>query len=251
MPFKSGGNKEMKKINLKILMKFIYVIIALSIFDSSNSFAEPKSTEFIFGKVVYSDNFSPVEEGNIRVILNGGRGEGRIIETVSIQSNGVFKITKKSVEETDGIKIMAYPNDLDNDEEPPYEPAVIDASNALVNSEGENTFIIKVDRIKSKINKSQGFKESKNEKTHLLKQNFPNPFNPSTLITFDLPQSSTVTLKVYNMNGESVAILVDNKTMTRGTNTLEFNAGNLPSGIYVYSIQAGDFSETRKMMLLK
>jgi len=240
----------MKKIKIS-LMKLIYIVIAICVFDSSNLFAELKSTEFIFGKVIYSDNLSPVEEGNIRVILNDGLGKGRIIETVSIQKDGVFKITKKSLLGTDGIKIMAYPNDYDNKEEPPYEPTVIEASNALTNSEAENTIIIKVERIKSKINKSQGFKNTKKETTFLLKQNFPNPFNPSTLITFDLPQSSNVTLKIYNMNGESVAILVDNDNMSKGTNTLEFNAGDLPSGIYIYSLQAGDFSETRKMMLLK
>jgi len=241
----------MKKINLKILAKLIYVIMAFAVLGSSNSYGESKSTEFIMGKVIYTDNLSPVEEGNIRVIINNGRGQGRIIETVTIESNGKFKITKKSLLETDAIRIMAYPNDNDNNEEPPYEPAVIKYSNALVSSEDENLIIIKVDRIKSKINKSQGIKNSKNEKTYLLKQNFPNPFNPSTLITFELPQPSSVTLKVYNMNGESVAILVDNENMSKGTNTLEFSAGDLPSGIYVYSLQAGDFSETRKMMLLK
>ena len=241
----------MKKINLKNLMNLIYVTIVLCVFGSSNSFAEPKSTEFVFGKVVYADNYSPVEEGNIRVIINDASGKGRIIETVLIQNNGTFKLSKKSLLETDETRIMCYPNDNDNNEELPYESTVVEFSNALVSSENENQIIIKVDRIKSKINKSQGIKNSKNEKTYLLKQNFPNPFNPSTLITFDLPQSSNVTLKVYNMNGESVAILVDNKSMTKGTNTLEFNAGDLPSGIYVYSLQAGDFSDTRKMMLIK
>ncbi|MEO6694001.1 MAG: T9SS type A sorting domain-containing protein [Ignavibacteria bacterium] len=239
----------MKKTNFKILIRSINAVIVAFIFNTS--FAESLSTEFIYGKVVYSDNFTPVEEGNIRVIIYDGKGEGRIIETVAIQNEGSFRITKKPLESTDGIKIMAYPNDIDNSEDVPYEATVVEASNILTGNKGQEILTIKVERIRHNINKSQGYKDSEKESKFILMQNFPNPFNPSTLITFNIPQTSNVTLKVYNMNGESVSTLVDNKYMVKGSNTLEFNAGSLPSGIYVYSLQAGEFSETRKMMLLK
>jgi len=83
-----------------------------------------------------------------------------------------------------------------------------------------------------------------------LGQNYPNPFNPSTNIKFSIPQSSYVTLEVYNLVGERVGILVSEQ-LGAGTYNYDWNASNLTSGIYFYRIQAGNFIETKKMMLLK
>lgn len=83
-----------------------------------------------------------------------------------------------------------------------------------------------------------------------LSQNYPNPFNPSTTISFSLPQSSSVTLKVYDVIGNEVAILVD-EVKSAGQYNISFNASNLSSGVYFYSINAGNFSEVRKMTLIK
>lgn len=83
-----------------------------------------------------------------------------------------------------------------------------------------------------------------------LSQNYPNPFNPSTAIRFELKSSAFVVLKVYNMLGQEMRTLV-NGTKPAGTYEVMFDASGLPSGIYVYSIQAGDFVATRKMILLK
>lgn len=84
-----------------------------------------------------------------------------------------------------------------------------------------------------------------------LAQNFPNPFNPTTSIRFDITKTTNVTLKVYNSNGQEVAILVDNEIVTPGTKEVTFGASNLSSGIYFYTLFAGDFKETKKMMLIK
>jgi len=84
-----------------------------------------------------------------------------------------------------------------------------------------------------------------------LFQNYPNPFNPNTKIRFELPNASNVTLKVYNVRGQLVEVLVNNEIVTAGLKEVEFNATNLASGIYFYTIQAGDFKATKKMMLLK
>ena len=85
---------------------------------------------------------------------------------------------------------------------------------------------------------------------YTLEQNYPNPFNPSTTIRFTIPESGLVTLKVYNLLGEEAAELI-NSEMTAGAYNYNFNASSLTSGIYFYSLQAGNFSVTKKMILLK
>lgn len=84
-----------------------------------------------------------------------------------------------------------------------------------------------------------------------LKQNYPNPFNPSTSIRFELPKANRVTLKVYDMSGKEVAILVKNEQVSAGLNEVVFNGSALASGVYFYTLQAGDFKETKKMVLVK
>ena len=90
-----------------------------------------------------------------------------------------------------------------------------------------------------------------------LNQNYPNPFNPSTRIKFSLPEKSLVTLKVYNIVGEEVATLL-NEEKDGGIHSVDFDAGRLSSGVYFYKIQAvplgrqaGSYTSTKKMLLLK
>ena len=83
-----------------------------------------------------------------------------------------------------------------------------------------------------------------------LSQNYPNPFNPTTKIEYSLPEATMVRLTVYNDLGQEVSILV-NEYQGTGKYTVDFNANNLPSGIYFYKIQAGNFNKTQKMVLMK
>lgn len=92
--------------------------------------------------------------------------------------------------------------------------------------------------------------ESLEVTSYALEQNYPNPFNPATSIKFAIPVKSDVVLEVYNLLGQKVATLV-NSTLEAGNHQVEFNANNLSSGVYLYSLRAGDFSKTAKMMLLK
>jgi hypothetical protein len=81
-------------------------------------------------------------------------------------------------------------------------------------------------------------------------QNFPNPFNPSTKIKFNIPVSEIVTIDVYNTLGQKILTLLNSK-INAGSHTVEFNVDNLPSGVYFYRLQAGDYLDVKKMILLK
>jgi hypothetical protein len=83
-----------------------------------------------------------------------------------------------------------------------------------------------------------------------LSQNYPNPFNPSTTISFSIPQKSDVSFKIYDILGNEVTTLI-NETREAGRYNVNFNASNYSSGIYFYSIKAGNFAETKKMTLIK
>jgi len=83
-----------------------------------------------------------------------------------------------------------------------------------------------------------------------LEQNFPNPFNPTTKIQYQLPQDARVTLKVYDILGSEVATLV-NEEQEAGYKEVQFNGNGIASGMYVYRLQAGEYISTKKMMLLK
>ena len=83
-----------------------------------------------------------------------------------------------------------------------------------------------------------------------LKQNYPNPFNPVTKIDFDIPLESRVSLKVYNTEGKEIQSLV-NGSLNSGYYSIEFDASSLPSGVYYYRLESGNFVSTKKLMLLK
>ncbi|MCW9096319.1 MAG: T9SS type A sorting domain-containing protein [Ignavibacteriaceae bacterium] len=83
-----------------------------------------------------------------------------------------------------------------------------------------------------------------------LGQNYPNPFNPSTVISFAIPSQEFVTVKVYDILGRQVKVLM-NETKPAGYYEINFNASELPSGTYIYEIRAGNFVKTKKMILLK
>ncbi len=84
-----------------------------------------------------------------------------------------------------------------------------------------------------------------------LEQNFPNPFNPTTTITYALPRQSLVLLEVFNIVGQKVATLVNNETQAAGFYQVQLDARDLSSGIYLYQLTAGDFVATKKLVLMK
>jgi len=86
--------------------------------------------------------------------------------------------------------------------------------------------------------------------TYSLSQNYPNPFNPMTKISFAIPKAGFVSLKVYDLLGREVSNLI-NEEKQAGNYSIDFNSGNLTSGVYFYKMQSGSFTETKKMLLIK
>ncbi|MFY0683978.1 MAG: VCBS repeat-containing protein [Balneola sp.] len=84
-----------------------------------------------------------------------------------------------------------------------------------------------------------------------LQQNYPNPFNPSTTIAFGLPQSGKVTLEIFNVLGRKVATLLSNENKTAGRHSINLDARNLSSGMYIYRLQVGNTVITKKLTLIK
>ncbi|MHB1687480.1 MAG: T9SS type A sorting domain-containing protein [Ignavibacteriaceae bacterium] len=97
-----------------------------------------------------------------------------------------------------------------------------------------------------------GIEDGKNNipATFSLFQNHPNPFNPSTVIKYDISKESFVTLKVYDILGREVVSLI-NEEKQSGKYQVTFNANNLSSGIYFYRIKAGEFIQTERLILLR
>lgn len=83
-----------------------------------------------------------------------------------------------------------------------------------------------------------------------LEQNYPNPFNPSTTIRFSLASAAFASLRVFNITGQEIATLL-NKEMSPGIHEVTWNASALPSGVYIYRLEAGSLSETKRLVLLK
>ncbi len=110
-------------------------------------------------------------------------------------------------------------------------------------SDSQSINTISVHKITS-VDEKTGIKEYK------LYQNYPNPFNPSTTIKYSIPHSAHVILKVYDILGREAAVLV-NEQKAAGTYKIDFNASSLASGIYVYKIEAGNYSDVKKFVLLK
>ena len=84
----------------------------------------------------------------------------------------------------------------------------------------------------------------------ILNQNFPNPFNPETIINYSVPIQSFVSLKIFDLLGNEIKTLV-NSYRHPGNYSVKFDASEISSGIYFYRLQAGDFMQTKKMVLIR
>ena len=97
---------------------------------------------------------------------------------------------------------------------------------------------------------AQGLESASVPEAYALSSNYPNPFNPETTIPFAVPEASEVTIAVYDLLGREVAVLVEGE-MAAGRHEVQFRANGLPSGMYLVRMQAGSFSQVRRMTLVK
>ena len=178
------------------------------------------------------------------------REVGRALGSASIVSPGAGSVSVSGgYAYVDGLKVI----DVSNPSRPgavgDYDIGASDVfaygGYAYVAGGDGGMYILKNDLLSTPIEKTPDIPH-----TFAVSQNYPNPFNPSTNIHYTLPGSQHVRLRVYNILGQLVATLV-NKDQPAGSYTVRFDAHDLPSGMYIYRLKAGNSTETKKMMLVK
>ncbi len=154
-----------------------------------------------------------------------------------------------------GIKYFAYANDAggmkDGNRVVDYNSAYdgIYTDNANAPSDASGWWYVAHDSIKGIISNIVGVADA-SPSAFTVAQNSPNPFNPSTTITFNLAKAGKTTVEVYNVAGQKVSTLV-NGTMSAGSHSVVWNAAKFSAGVYFYTVKSGSFSKTMKMTLLK
>ncbi len=169
------------------------------------------------------------------VIVTGGNNTTG--EVVIYENDGDENFSKNIIDNSAGNRQRVYVVDIDTDDDLdlfvtnilPFE-VIFYRNDGLAGIENESLFIA--------------------PDKYSLEQNYPNPFNPSTTIEFSLPKSEHTTLKVFNILGKEVTILVSKK-LNSGNHTYQFDGSDFASGIYYYQLVAGDYREVKKMILLK
>ncbi len=190
---------------------------------------------------------------------------------VSVKYNGIYQVyvmLPKSENSTDNAKYTLYVNGnevknayLDQNYESPEwkflftqmlnigETVTLQVMDDGTSSAGA---VIRADAVKfSLVHEISGVEEEAETPTeYKLLQNYPNPFNPATTISYQLPEDTHVEIYIYDLLGRKTAALI-NENKKAGSYTLNFNAAQYSSGVYFYTIKAGKFTQTRKMVLLK
>lgn len=234
----------MAKIKLNIVLS---VLITLFSVTSAYSLIHIPVLE---GTIYNSQSNQPVRSGHVQ-ILDFNVDPPVMLYAGPISSYGTYSLVNLTFPDLDGIRIMAYPSDISWDKEgvldggsTPPPPGNNPGSNGPVSLQeaqvvnNEYFLDIFVDWIEQ-------------AKKFDLEQNYPNPFNPKTVISFGIPVATNVTLKVYNMSGQEVAALYNNEFLSEGLRRVEFDGSNLASGVYFYSIITNEFSDIKKMILIK
>ncbi|MGE5500243.1 MAG: T9SS type A sorting domain-containing protein, partial [Syntrophothermus sp.] len=177
-----------------------------------------------------------VNDKNGDYILNPGE-DFTIVEFIDKNNNGIYEVSERkynwqiSYQRLDAV---------------PVEPAAGDKFLLTVNKP-----FIKGDQITFSTKKLTGVAAGKPVPAgYYLSQNYPNPFNPATTISYGISRQSFVELSVYDLLSKKIMTLV-NKTQSAGSYQVRFDGSSLPSGLYIYKLKAGDFVDSKKLMLIK
>jgi hypothetical protein len=193
-----------------------------------------------FGNVVIGDTVTS------KMILTSRSVNEIIVDTIYMHTNDEFF-----------IDALLFPIEMNNNDTISFNIHFAPTTQNILNK--RDTVVIRSNCTNSEIFRvvnGRGINPTSVEEKNLiitefnLSNNFPNPFNPLTTIEYQVPKTSSVKIRVYNLVGEEIATLVDEEK-TCGKYQIEFNASNLPSGVYFYKMQAEDFTVTKKFILLK
>jgi hypothetical protein len=165
--------------------------------------------------------------------FTGGTDNGEFSQNVYVNGNGPSTYQWGPYKDLLSIPAASYPTENGIKFTSPAR------SVQMIMIEGGINYISSVDKTGSEM-----------PRTYNLYQNYPNPFNPSTVISYQIPASVFVTLRVFDVLGREVEILV-NERQNAGKHSVQFNAFGLSSGMYFYKIEAGNYRDTKKLLLLK
>jgi Secretion system C-terminal sorting domain len=238
------------------------------LFVSSNGYENPNST-YIIDTVNYSVYNLSAGSDWLYYKLNADSGQSWIVDTLYLQSGYNYKLAK--VDTVRQVMLFGslryeikttyynYQSDtvITSSSTPNYSETLVeglgeyleyypDQGGALKSLQdciidGDSLYPSNATSIDNNSGKPVSF---------VLYQNYPNPFNPSTRIKYEIPTSSFVSLKVYDILGREIMTLV-NKEQLPGNYEVDFNGGNLPSGVYLYRLTYGNLTQTKKMILEK
>jgi hypothetical protein len=213
----------------------------------TNNFALTPETNFYFSNIYYVVQKSDPDTSLIATDAVNFKAE--LVNTLTNQVVGTFDNITYNKNNLEKYASIDYEVDCSGITPGEYYLRLVtnvdgNANYALANIISDNTTLAKKNF--NKVN----FTGGEIPITYDLAQNFPNPFNPSTTIRYQIPQDGIVTLKIYDILGSEVTTLV-NEEKPAGKYEVNFNASSLASGVYIYKIQAGSFINSKKMLLLK
>ena len=203
------------------------------------------SSGYIFAGTYYGGVFLSTNNGTSWTAVNNGlTGGGLTVNALAVSGTNLFAGTNSGVylSTNNGTNWTQVSNGLTNN----YVMTLsVSGTNLFAGTYGGGVWKRPLSDFTDVSNESKDL-----PKDFSLFQNYPNPFNPNTVISYSLPSASNVKIVVYNTLGQTIKIL-DNGFKQAGNYSVNFTASDLPSGIYFYKLEAGQFSQIKKMILLK